>query len=148
MRAWRRIRWGGALAAGAGLALSAPPASAVTAGRVTVAVTHGQPVNHSNVGQPHSPELPRRLAGPDRPFAARQAAPALRREVIAGPVQGVDVASYQHPNGKAIELDIEYNPYGAESGLCLADPGGPAVNGTAIQVATCTQIPGEQWRIQ
>jgi GH25 family lysozyme M1 (1,4-beta-N-acetylmuramidase) len=106
MRVCRRIRWSGALAAGAGLAmlaLPAPPAAAAPAGHTILAVTRGQPVNHSNVGAPHSPELLRKLAGPARPLGARQAAPALRREVITGAVQGVDVASYQHPNGAAIK---------------------------------------------
>ncbi len=105
MAAWRRIRWSGALAAGAGLAvlaLSVPPAVAVPVGRAAAAATRSQPVNHANVGEPHSPELLRKLAGPARPLGARQAAPALRREVIAGAVQGVDVASYQHPKGAAI----------------------------------------------
>jgi len=107
MRAWGLIRRSGALAAGAGLAvlgLSVPPAAATAAGHSVVAAgTRSQPVNHSNVGEPHSPELLRKLAGPARPLGARQAAPALRREVIAGAVQGVDVASFQHPNGTAID---------------------------------------------
>jgi hypothetical protein len=137
MRAWGRIRWG---------------------------------------GQPHSPELLRKLAGPALPIGARQAAPAVRREVIAGAVQGMDVASYQHPSNKAIDWpsvaadgirfagvkategayyqhtyapgDLAGARVNPQSGLCLAGPGSSAAKGTAIQIATCTQIPGEQWRIQ
>jgi GH25 family lysozyme M1 (1,4-beta-N-acetylmuramidase) len=104
MRAWR-IRWSSALVAGAGLAvlgLSVPPAAAAPAGHAAAAVTRGQPVNHSNVSEPHSPELLRKLAGPARPLGARRSALALHREVIAGAVQGVDVSSHQHPNGTAI----------------------------------------------
>ncbi|HEV3294483.1 MAG TPA: GH25 family lysozyme, partial [Streptosporangiaceae bacterium] len=105
MRAARRVRWGTALVLGAGLGLlglSVPPAAAAPAGHAAAAVTRGQPVNHSNVGQPHSPELLRKLAGPARPLGARRSALALHREVIAGAVQGVDVSSHQHPNGAAI----------------------------------------------
>ena len=35
-----------------------------------------------------------------------------------------------------------------QSGLCLADPGNSAVNGTAIQIASCAQVPGQGWRVQ
>jgi hypothetical protein len=35
-----------------------------------------------------------------------------------------------------------------QSGLCLADPGSSAVDETAIQIAGCTQVPGQEWRIQ
>ena len=83
--------------------LSVPPAAALAAGHAVAAATGSQPVNHSNVGEPHSPELLRMLAGPARPVGARQAAQALRREVITGAVQGVDVASFQHPHGAAID---------------------------------------------
>ncbi|HEY6277731.1 MAG TPA: ricin-type beta-trefoil lectin domain protein [Streptosporangiaceae bacterium] len=106
MRAWRCVRWSSALVTGAGLAvlgLSVPPALAAPAGHAAAAAGRGQPVSHSNVGEPHSPELLRKLAGPARPLGARQAARALHREVIAGAVQGVDVASFQHPSGAAID---------------------------------------------
>jgi GH25 family lysozyme M1 (1,4-beta-N-acetylmuramidase) len=59
-----------------------------------------QPVNHSNVGSPHSPELLKRLAGPS---ASGARAAAMRQAVITGAAQGVDVASFQHPNGDAID---------------------------------------------
>jgi GH25 family lysozyme M1 (1,4-beta-N-acetylmuramidase) len=144
MAAWWRIRWSGVLAAGAGLAvlgLAVPPAAAGPVARAAAAITRGQPVNHSNVGEPHSPELLRKLAGPARPLGARQAAPALHQEVIAGAVQGVDVASFQHPKGapihwasvaaagirfagvKATEGDYYQNPY-APGDLAAAQAAG------------------------
>ena len=83
-------------AAGCGvLALMALPATAAVrdpqpSGRAT---TSGQPANRYNTGATHSPQVLRQLAhsatgGPTAP--------------IAGAQQGVDVASFQHPNGAAI----------------------------------------------
>lgn len=56
-----------------------------------------------NVGAPHSPRLLRRLA-----HAPVQGPPRLSRRTAAGttaasPVPGVDVSSYQHPNGAPID---------------------------------------------
>ena len=54
------------------------------------------PARFFNVSQPHSPKLLRMLAsraGTSRPAAA----------IPAGAVQGVDVASHQHPNGQPID---------------------------------------------
>jgi GH25 family lysozyme M1 (1,4-beta-N-acetylmuramidase) len=101
MRAWQLIRGSGALAAGAGLAvlgLSVPPAAAMVAGHSVAAATRNQPVNHSNVGEPHSPQVLRMLAGPARrtSSAASRAASATG---LANAIQGVDVASYQEGPG-------------------------------------------------
>ncbi|MGA3154293.1 MAG: GH25 family lysozyme [Streptosporangiaceae bacterium] len=57
----------------------------------------GQPVSHFNVGATHSPELLRQLAHP-----ASGGSRSSADGVIAGAVQGIDVASFQHPNGAAI----------------------------------------------
>ena len=94
--AYRRMARITAGAAGCGvLALMALPATAAVrdpqpSGRAT---TSGQPANRYNTGATHSPQVLRQLAhsatgGPTAP--------------IAGAQQGVDVASFQHPNGAAI----------------------------------------------
>jgi len=97
-RGTRRLRWGTALALMAGLVTPAWLAGVTSA----AAATSGspQPVSHANVGAPHSPELLRRLAGP---AASGPHAAAMRQAVIAGAAQGVDVASFQHPSGDAID---------------------------------------------
>ena len=56
----------------------------------------GQPANRYNTGATHSPQVLRQLAGG---AAAGRPAPRSR---IPGARQGVDVASYQHPNGAGI----------------------------------------------
>ena len=94
--AYRRMARITAGAAGCGvLALMALPATAAVrdpqpSGRAT---TSGQPANRYNTGATHSPQVLRQLA---HSATGRPAAP------IPGALQGVDVASYQHPNGAAI----------------------------------------------
>ena len=79
------------------LGMTAWPATADSA-RAAVTAAAGQPqrADRSNVGATHSPQLLRQLAGPAS--GARPSVPSA----IAGAVQGVDVASYQHPGGAAI----------------------------------------------
>jgi GH25 family lysozyme M1 (1,4-beta-N-acetylmuramidase) len=86
-----------ACCAAASLSLAGFRAAPATTGHAA-----GTP-DHFNVGATHSPQLLRQLAGP----AARagpggqvpgQAQPATARRAE----RGVDVASYQHPNGAAI----------------------------------------------
>ena len=82
------------------LGMTAWPATADSA-RAAITAAAGQPqrADRSNVGATHSPQLLRQLAGP-----ASGARPSALRitGAIAGAVQGVDVASYQHPGGAAI----------------------------------------------
>ncbi len=59
-------------------------------------------VNRSNVGAPHSPQLLRELAGPLARTGQHPAAAGAAPAAASATVQGVDVASYQHPNGAAI----------------------------------------------
>ena len=80
------------------LGLLAPAAAAAAA---------AAPVpSRANVGAPHSPELLRQLAAPAATIGAispRAAGPAAGvPSPLAGAVKGVDVASYQHPGGAAI----------------------------------------------
>jgi GH25 family lysozyme M1 (1,4-beta-N-acetylmuramidase) len=56
-----------------------------------------QRVNHFNTGATHSPTVLRQLAGWGKGSKERAAGSAL-----PGALQGVDVASYQHPNGESI----------------------------------------------
>lgn len=78
----------------AAAAVRGPGAGSPEAGRaaVTLAAAKG---NRYNTGATHSPQLLRQLA------ARGHGHPALR-PALAGALQGVDVASYQHPNGDAI----------------------------------------------
>jgi GH25 family lysozyme M1 (1,4-beta-N-acetylmuramidase) len=80
----------------------AAAAGGVAAASASPASTH--PPGRFNVGNTHSPRLLRRLAGP-----AGTSGPVIngvKAAATAGPVsgaaQGVDVASFQHPNGAAI----------------------------------------------
>jgi lysozyme len=58
---------------------------------------------HFNVGAAHSPQLLRQLAGPaTRAGPGRQVPGLAPRAAAKGAERGVDVASYQHPNGAAI----------------------------------------------
>jgi GH25 family lysozyme M1 (1,4-beta-N-acetylmuramidase) len=100
------MRIAGLAAVFGAMALVAPPAAAgarttgtgavpVTGGRpVSSAPSPGQRVNHSNTGATHSPQVLRQVAG-----AATGMAP---RSKLAGALQGVDVASFQHPGGASI----------------------------------------------
>lgn len=59
--------------------------------------------DHFNVGAAHSPKLLKQLAGPaTRAAPGRQAAGLAPAAAAKGTERGVDVASYQHPNGAAI----------------------------------------------
>jgi GH25 family lysozyme M1 (1,4-beta-N-acetylmuramidase) len=74
-----------------------PAGAAVTAGRAR------QPrrADWSNVGAPHSPQLLRQLAGPAG--GSGRTSQAAITGAIPGAAQGVDVASFQHPSGDAID---------------------------------------------
>src|SRR6266516_2356408 len=92
-----------ALPASAGSARAAVPTGAAGAVRAAGTVgPAGQPhrVDHANVGAPHSPRLLRQLAGPaggsGLTGSGRQGSAAIKA-AIPGAVQGVDVASFQHP---------------------------------------------------
>ncbi len=92
-----------ALPASAGSARAAVPTGA--AGAVRAAGTVGPAgqlhrVDRANVGAPHSPRLLRQLAGPaggsGLTGSGRPSSAAIKA-AIPGAVQGVDVASFQHP---------------------------------------------------
>ncbi len=64
--------------------------------------SHGGHISRFNEGATHSPELERLLAGHAvAPSAAARARPAALAS-SASTVEGIDVASFQHPNGAAI----------------------------------------------
>jgi GH25 family lysozyme M1 (1,4-beta-N-acetylmuramidase) len=88
-----------ALLASFGIAgLASPIAAASTAGQASA--TSGP--DRSNVGATHSPQLLRQLAGPAG--ATRTSiSSAINQASITGALQGVDVASFQHPNKAAID---------------------------------------------
>ena len=76
------------------------PAIASTA---RVAATGPQHGNRSNVGKTHSPQLLRQLAGPvGAASTVQRAASVAASAALPGAVQGVDVASFQHPKNAAI----------------------------------------------
>jgi GH25 family lysozyme M1 (1,4-beta-N-acetylmuramidase) len=112
MRAAVPLRRAAALAAVASLAAAGLAAAPATADSARPAVTTapgapaGQPQrgNRSNVGATHSPQLLRQLAGPAGGGHATPGptAPPAITGAIAGAAQGVDIASYQHPGGAAI----------------------------------------------
>ncbi len=109
-----------AVAAGSGAtgpARSTPAKSASGhPARATLAGAGSTAANRYNVGATHSPQLLRQLAGlpaghagaippasrPGPLTGAPLTVSAARLSAIKGAVQGVDVASYQHPNGVAI----------------------------------------------
>ena len=101
MRAAVSLRRVSALAAVGSLAVLGMTASPATTDSARAAVTAvaGQPqrADRSNVGATHSPQLLRQLAGP-----ASAARPSAIAGAIAGAAQGVDVASFKHPGGAAI----------------------------------------------
>jgi GH25 family lysozyme M1 (1,4-beta-N-acetylmuramidase) len=78
--------------------LGVAPAAAATGGG-----PGGRAPDRSNVGAPHSPQLLRQLAGPPAgPSLGPTRPPAGPPGRINGDEQGVDVASFQHPAGAAI----------------------------------------------
>jgi lysozyme len=89
--------WTYACCAAATLSLAGFRAAPATTG-------HGAgTADHFNVGATHSPQLLRQLAGPATRAAPGQQAAGLAPAAAAkGAERGVDVASYQHPNGAAI----------------------------------------------
>src|SRR5215831_4929622 len=131
MMRWHRAAWGlGGATAVAGLALTcvvirpatvtdgspaamarpSRPAAAVAAAAGRVAAASASPAStrppgRFNVGNAHSPRLLHQLAGP--PGTSGPVINGVRAAAKAGPVsgaaQGVDVASFQHPNGAAID---------------------------------------------
>src|SRR5215472_11939432 len=113
MRARVSLAWTGALIAATSLgalgltALLAPAVPAVrpAVAHATVAV-HRLHVRRFNVGAAHSPQVLRQLAkGP----AVRKAAIMTTAYTAASPpagVPGVDVASFQHPSGAAINWGL------------------------------------------
>jgi GH25 family lysozyme M1 (1,4-beta-N-acetylmuramidase) len=109
MRPFSRVR-AGVLAGVVFLGVLAVPA--LPAAAAPAASAGGSPeTGHFNVAEPHSPRLMRELAGPRQPVSPRllglSAAPAdppMLAAVPGGPpgaVQGVDVASFQHPVSSA-----------------------------------------------
>jgi GH25 family lysozyme M1 (1,4-beta-N-acetylmuramidase) len=89
-----------ALIASFGIAGVASPLAAASTTTGQAAATSGP--DRSNVGATHSPQLLRQLAGPAG--ATRTAiSSAISQASIAGALQGVDVASFQHPNKAAID---------------------------------------------
>jgi GH25 family lysozyme M1 (1,4-beta-N-acetylmuramidase) len=83
---------------------AAAPAAAGTAAQASRAAA--RPASRFNVGATHSPQLLSMLAGPGGGAAQAgpgRAAPArVPAGRLKGAEQGVDVASFQHPSGKAI----------------------------------------------
>lgn len=103
MRAIVPLRRAGALGLATALGVLGLTSLPAPAGSARAAVTPGaagrpQRPDRSNVGAAHSPQLLRQLAGP---ASGRRGRPGFAG-AIAGAVQGVDVASYQHPGGAAI----------------------------------------------
>jgi GH25 family lysozyme M1 (1,4-beta-N-acetylmuramidase) len=89
-----------ALIASFGIAAMASPLAAASTTTGQAGATSGP--DRSNVGATHSPQLLRQLAGPAG--ATRTAiSSAISQASITGAVQGVDVASFQHPNKAAID---------------------------------------------
>lgn len=88
--------------AAASLALAGLTAAPAVAG-----TGQGGAGNRSNVGQTHSPEVLNQLAHPAgmTPMTGSgQLAPGVSPSIaVPGDEQGIDVASFQHPNGAAID---------------------------------------------
>jgi GH25 family lysozyme M1 (1,4-beta-N-acetylmuramidase) len=112
-----------------GLAGAPATAAAVTAGPGLA--TSGPPANRSNVGATHSPQLLQQLAGPAG--ATRTAIrAAINQASVTGALQGVDVASFQHPNNAAINwtqvagAGIQFAAVKATEGNYSKNPFAPA----------------------
>ena len=154
MPAKTSLRWTSAVAAAACLALlglAPSPAAAADGSQAAALSGHPQPVNHSNVGAPHSPQLLRQLAGPASSSSTVKSATTAPATALANAIQGVDVASYQHPKGaainwanvaaagikfaavKATEGDYYTNPY-AQGDLTGAKAAGLAVMAYAFAI--------------
>jgi GH25 family lysozyme M1 (1,4-beta-N-acetylmuramidase) len=98
------LRWAAALVTASCiglLALTAPPAAAATGRAMATAGVRPKPIDHFNVGAAHSPQLLKELAASGGTTSAQKAA-STASSVLSGAAQGVDVASFQHPSGAAI----------------------------------------------
>ena len=83
-------------------AVGAAPGGAA-AGGVSTSHPAARSASRFNVGAAHSPQLLNQLAGPAGAASPGRAAPGLvPAGRLKGAEQGVDVASFQHPAGKAI----------------------------------------------
>ena len=86
---------------------SAAPAAAAPNARSAVGRPSAAPVSRSNVGAAHSPQLLRQLSGSSTSVpmtgTGQMASGVLPSAAVAGDEQGVDVASFQHPGGAAID---------------------------------------------
>src|ERR1700735_4842765 len=84
------------------LALGVVATTAAGASTSETRTSHGGHIVRFNEGATHSPELERLLAGhPVAPSAAARARPAALAS-SASTVEGIDVASLQHPDAAAI----------------------------------------------
>src|SRR6266567_17952 len=116
------------------LGLSILPTGAATAGAAVIPPGASQPTaqpsqpDHSNVGATHSQQLLRQLAGTSGGTTAGQVA----QSAMAGAVQGVDVASFQHPLGADINwpevaaAGIQFAAVKATEGAYYPNPYAPA----------------------
>ena len=108
LRGWRppmiviRVGIGVVMAAALSVAVVAETTAASSAGRhhgrSSEPKSHRQRVNHFNVGATHSPKLLRQLHGHHENSGNGPLLGSARADTL----QGVDVASYQHPNGEGI----------------------------------------------
>jgi GH25 family lysozyme M1 (1,4-beta-N-acetylmuramidase) len=112
-----------------GLAGAPAAATATTAG--SALATSGPPANRANVGATHSPQLLQKLAGPAG--ATRTAIrAAINQASVTDALQGVDVASFQHPGNAAIDWTqvagdgIQFAAVKATEGNYYQNPFGPA----------------------
>jgi GH25 family lysozyme M1 (1,4-beta-N-acetylmuramidase) len=108
LRGWRpptiviRVGIGVVMAAALSVAVVAETTAASSAGRdhgrSSQPKVHRQRVSHFNVGATHSPKVLRQLRG----YHEHSKNGPLLGSARADALQGVDVASYQHPNGERI----------------------------------------------
>jgi len=108
LRGWRppmiviRVGIGVVMAAALSVAVVAETTAASSAGRhhgrSSEPKSHRQRVNHFNVSKTHSPKLLRQLHGHHEDSTNGPLLGSARADALAG----VDVASYQHPNGEGI----------------------------------------------
>jgi GH25 family lysozyme M1 (1,4-beta-N-acetylmuramidase) len=112
-----------------GVAGLASPLAAASTTTAQAAATPGP--DRSNVGATHSPQLLRQLAGPVG--AARAAIRSdISQAAVTGALQGVDVASFQHPGNAAIDWTqvagdgIQFAAVKATEGNYYKNPFAPA----------------------
>jgi GH25 family lysozyme M1 (1,4-beta-N-acetylmuramidase) len=139
MRAATSLRLAGALAGAASLGvlgLSARPAAAAPGHAAATALGQAPSGDRSNVGATHSPQLLRELAGANgsasSPVSSRLTGPSASTGALSGALQGVDVASFQHPGGAAISwadvaaAGIQFAAVKAAEGAYYQNPYAPA----------------------